>query len=184
MPREAADAHAATSTTHRLRSPPRPNRCLRTIPSGEEEQRRPARPRRDPAQAAAEDRRALRLPRRASRRTPAPRAPAWARPSAAALVFIILLIVAVWLASGFYIVDEGRRGVVLRLGKYLETTQPGPRWHIPYPIETRRGRERLGRAHGRSGLSRQPARTSSPRKRSCSPTTRTSSTCSSPSSTR
>jgi membrane protease subunit HflK len=51
-------------------------------------------------------------------------------------VFIILLIVAIWLASGFYIVDEGRRGVVLRLGKYLETTMPGPRWHIPYPIES------------------------------------------------
>jgi modulator of FtsH protease HflK len=49
---------------------------------------------------------------------------------------IILLIVAVWLASGFYIVDDGRRGVVLRLGKYLETTQPGPRWHIPYPVES------------------------------------------------
>jgi membrane protease subunit HflK len=52
------------------------------------------------------------------------------------VIFIILLIVAVWLASGFYIVDDGRRGVVLRLGKYLETTQPGPRWHIPYPVES------------------------------------------------
>ena len=52
------------------------------------------------------------------------------------LVFVILLIVAVWLASGFYIVEEGRRGVVLRLGRYLETTDPGPRWHIPYPIES------------------------------------------------
>ena len=52
------------------------------------------------------------------------------------VVFVILLIVAVWLASGFYIVDEGRRGVVLRLGKYLETTMPGPRWHVPYPIES------------------------------------------------
>jgi modulator of FtsH protease HflK len=52
------------------------------------------------------------------------------------LIFIILLIVLVWLASGFYIVDDGRRGVVLRLGKYLETTQPGPRWHLPYPLES------------------------------------------------
>src|SRR5215212_1985428 len=52
------------------------------------------------------------------------------------VVFIVLLIVAVWLASGFYIVEEGRRGVVLRLGRFLETTMPGPRWHIPYPIET------------------------------------------------
>jgi membrane protease subunit HflK len=51
-------------------------------------------------------------------------------------VFIVLLVIAVWMASGFYIVDEGKRGVVLRLGKYLETTQPGPRWHVPYPIET------------------------------------------------
>ena len=52
------------------------------------------------------------------------------------VVFIVLLILAVWLASGFYIVDEGRRGIVLRLGRYLETTSPGPRWHIPYPIES------------------------------------------------
>ncbi len=52
------------------------------------------------------------------------------------IIFLILLVIAVWLASGFYIVDEGRRGVVLRLGKYLETTQPGPRWHIPYPVES------------------------------------------------
>ena len=61
-------------------------------------------------------------------------------PSAAffggSLAFIVLLLVAVWLASGFYIVDEGRRGVVLRLGKYIETTGPGPRWHIPFPIES------------------------------------------------
>jgi membrane protease subunit HflK len=52
------------------------------------------------------------------------------------VVLVIFLIVAVWLMSGFYIVDEGRRGVVLRLGKFLETTMPGPRWHIPYPIES------------------------------------------------
>jgi modulator of FtsH protease HflK len=51
-------------------------------------------------------------------------------------IFVVFLIIAVWLASGFYIVDEGRRGVVLRLGRYLETTTPGPRWHIPYPIES------------------------------------------------
>ena len=47
----------------------------------------------------------------------------------------MLLVVAVWLASGFYIVDEGRRGVVTRFGKYVETTQPGPRWHLPFPVE-------------------------------------------------
>ena len=51
----------------------------------------------------------------------------------AALLFA--LVVVVWLASGFYIVDEGRRGVVTRFGKYTETTQPGPRWHLPFPVE-------------------------------------------------
>jgi len=51
-------------------------------------------------------------------------------------VFIVFLIIAIWLASGFYIVDEGKRGVVLRLGRYFETTMPGPRWHAPYPFES------------------------------------------------
>lgn len=46
------------------------------------------------------------------------------------------LVVVIWLASGFYIVDEGRRGVVTRFGRYTETTTPGPRWHLPFPIET------------------------------------------------
>lgn len=49
---------------------------------------------------------------------------------------LIGLAVLVWLASGFYIVDAGERGVVLRFGKYAETTMPGPRWHLPYPFET------------------------------------------------
>jgi membrane protease subunit HflK len=47
------------------------------------------------------------------------------------------LILAVWLASGFYIVYEGQRGIVLRFGKYVDPpTMPGPRWHLPYPIES------------------------------------------------
>lgn len=40
-----------------------------------------------------------------------------------------------WLASGVYIVDEGNRGVVTRFGSYTETTQPGPHWHLPMPLE-------------------------------------------------
>jgi modulator of FtsH protease HflK len=46
------------------------------------------------------------------------------------------LIFVVWLASGFYIVYEGQRAIVLRFGKFSETTLPGPRWHLPYPIES------------------------------------------------
>jgi membrane protease subunit HflK len=55
---------------------------------------------------------------------------------AAGLGIVVAIIVAVWLASGFYIVDAGERGVVLRFGKYIETTQPGPNWHLPWPIES------------------------------------------------
>ncbi len=53
------------------------------------------------------------------------------------LGLLIGALVLVWVASGFYIVDTGQRGVVLRFGKYIETTDPGPRWHLPWPIESR-----------------------------------------------
>jgi len=42
----------------------------------------------------------------------------------------------IWAGSGFYIVDASQRGVVLRFGKLVEMTQPGPRWHLPFPVET------------------------------------------------
>jgi membrane protease subunit HflK len=48
---------------------------------------------------------------------------------------LLALVAVIWLASGFYIVDEGRRGVITRFGKYTETTLPGPHMHLPYPIE-------------------------------------------------
>lgn len=50
---------------------------------------------------------------------------------------LIGALVLVWVASGFYIVDTGQRGMVLRFGQYVETTDPGPRWHLPWPIESR-----------------------------------------------
>jgi membrane protease subunit HflK len=53
------------------------------------------------------------------------------------LGLLVILLVLVWVASGFYIVDTGQRGVVLRFGQYSETTEPGPRWHLPWPIESR-----------------------------------------------
>ena len=53
------------------------------------------------------------------------------------LLPIIGLVSLIWLATGFYIVDQGSLGVVQRFGKVLdEVTSPGPRWHLPYPIES------------------------------------------------
>jgi len=51
-------------------------------------------------------------------------------------MILAALVVVVWLASGFYIVDASQRGIVLRFGKHIQTTQPGPQWHLPYPIES------------------------------------------------
>lgn len=48
---------------------------------------------------------------------------------------LVALVAIIWIGSGFYIVNAGERGVVLRFGKYQETTTSGPRWHLPYPIE-------------------------------------------------
>jgi modulator of FtsH protease HflK len=53
-----------------------------------------------------------------------------------AIAPVLGLVALIWMATGFYIVDQGSRGVVLRFGKYVETTMPGPRWHIPYPVES------------------------------------------------
>jgi membrane protease subunit HflK len=52
---------------------------------------------------------------------------------AAGLVVAIGL--AIWALTGFYLVDEGSRGVVTRFGQYVETTLPGLHWHIPAPVE-------------------------------------------------
>ena len=52
------------------------------------------------------------------------------------LLPILLIVFLIWLLTGFYIVDQGSRGVVLRFGEHIDVTQPGPRWHLPYPIET------------------------------------------------
>jgi len=51
------------------------------------------------------------------------------------IIPILMLILAIWMATGFYIVDQGSLGVKQRFGEYIESTEPGPRWHWPFPIE-------------------------------------------------
>lgn len=55
--------------------------------------------------------------------------------SASGIVLILVVLVGLWFASGFYVVSEGERGVVQRFGAHTELTLPGLRWHLPYPIE-------------------------------------------------
>jgi membrane protease subunit HflK len=47
----------------------------------------------------------------------------------------LVLIAAVWVGSGIYRVDAQERAVILRFGKYEQTTGPGYNWHLPWPIE-------------------------------------------------
>jgi membrane protease subunit HflK len=47
-----------------------------------------------------------------------------------------VLVAVVWLGSGFYIVDASQRGLVLQFGSYKETTDPGLRWRLPWPIQS------------------------------------------------
>ena len=49
---------------------------------------------------------------------------------------LVALILAVWLASGFYVVDAASKGVVLTFGRYTEQTDPGLRWRMPFPIQS------------------------------------------------
>ncbi|MDR2507705.1 MAG: FtsH protease activity modulator HflK [Candidatus Accumulibacter sp.] len=49
---------------------------------------------------------------------------------------LIGLLCALWLLSGFYIVDASQRAIVLEFGKYKETNGSGLRWRLPYPIQS------------------------------------------------
>lgn len=60
--------------------------------------------------------------------TPAARAPFYVAVAAAAL--------ALWLATGFYQVEDGERGVLQRFGAYAGLRVSGLGWHLPWPIET------------------------------------------------
>jgi membrane protease subunit HflK len=52
------------------------------------------------------------------------------------LAALVGVMAVVWLASGSYIVGPDQRGIILRFGKHVATTDSGFHWHWPYPFET------------------------------------------------
>lgn len=48
---------------------------------------------------------------------------------------VVGVVALLWLASGFFIVQEGQVGVITQFGKYKETTTSGFQWRLPYPIQ-------------------------------------------------
>lgn len=49
---------------------------------------------------------------------------------------VLVIVALVWLASGFFIVQEGQTGVILQFGRYKTEVGPGIQWRWPYPIQT------------------------------------------------
>jgi modulator of FtsH protease HflK len=58
------------------------------------------------------------------------------KPGRRGFVLLAVLVVAIWLASGFYRVEPDEQGVVLRFGGFVGTTAPGLNYHLPWPIES------------------------------------------------
>ena len=52
------------------------------------------------------------------------------------IAIIVGVVIALWLASGLYVVAADEQGVVKRFGEHTVTTQPGLHYHLPWPIET------------------------------------------------
>ena len=52
------------------------------------------------------------------------------------VIFGLIILSVIWALSGLYRVLPDEQGVVLRFGKYVNTTQPGLNYHFPYPIES------------------------------------------------
>lgn len=48
---------------------------------------------------------------------------------------IVMVAIGLWLAMGFYTVQQGERAVVLRFGAMNKVVDKGLRWRLPYPIE-------------------------------------------------
>ena len=52
------------------------------------------------------------------------------------VILIVLVVIGLWFASGFYRVQSDEQGVVLRFGEVVRTSAPGLHYHLPGPIET------------------------------------------------
>jgi modulator of FtsH protease HflK len=49
---------------------------------------------------------------------------------------VIGVLIAIWLGSGVFVVQEGQAGVVMQFGQYRYTTGQGVHWRLPYPFES------------------------------------------------
>jgi membrane protease subunit HflK len=58
-----------------------------------------------------------------------------ARGAGVGVAAVLAVAALIWLGSGAYIVQEGQVAVVTTFGRYSETTLPGFRWRLPWPVQ-------------------------------------------------
>lgn len=56
-------------------------------------------------------------------------------PGKGTILFGLVIILLLWLSTGFFRVQENEMAVVMRFGKVVRHVSPGLQYHIPYPIE-------------------------------------------------
>src|SRR5699024_8944837 len=80
-----------------------------------------------------------------------------AGPNPVLLLWVIPVIIVIWLLTGFYMVQPGEQGVLLRFGKYTQTISSG--WHWYRSEERRVGKQcRARRERGSPTDKPRPAR--------------------------
>ncbi|MGB5309575.1 MAG: FtsH protease activity modulator HflK [Arenicellales bacterium] len=53
------------------------------------------------------------------------------------VLVVLVLLLGVWLATGFYTVQQGETAVILRFGSFQQANTAGLHWHLPTPLETK-----------------------------------------------
>lgn len=56
--------------------------------------------------------------------------------SSKAIAPIAIIVLGLWFATGFYVVEQGQQAVEMRFGAYKTIKEAGLRWHMPFPIES------------------------------------------------
>jgi membrane protease subunit HflK len=51
------------------------------------------------------------------------------------VVIVLIVLLCIWLLTGFYIVRPNEQAVVMRFGKIVKVVGAGPHYHLPFPIE-------------------------------------------------
>ena len=57
-------------------------------------------------------------------------------PKKGGVAFILVLAVALWFATGIFIIDPEEQGIIKQFGVVTDVVGPGPHYHLPMPIET------------------------------------------------